>query len=69
VVGCLEYALYWAQHLRQRFRAELGCSTRATRQAGQPDLLSGGLGFVLDHDDWFSFEAYRCGYPWLQEER
>jgi hypothetical protein len=32
--------LKWAQNLRQRFSVEFGCSTRAIRETGQPDLLA-----------------------------
>jgi hypothetical protein len=38
MVVCLEYGFKWSQNLLQRVCAQLGCSTSAGCQAGQPDL-------------------------------
>ena len=36
----------WQQNLRQRFRVELGSSTRTVGKAGQPNLLTGCSVFI-----------------------
>lgn len=43
----LKYFFDWQQNLRQRFRAELGSSARATGKTGQSDLFTRGS--VLVH--------------------
>jgi hypothetical protein len=41
----VEDRLYGAQNLRQRFRVQLGRSTRAGRQTGQADLFANRIFF------------------------
>jgi hypothetical protein len=48
-----------AQNLRQRFRIQLGCSTRAVRIAGQADLSSGRMNHR--HRNSFDEQFVRSG--------
>jgi hypothetical protein len=54
-----------AQNLRQRFRIQLGCSTRAVRIAGQADLLSGWInhGHRNSFDEQFGQSGVAADFP------
>ena len=58
----VEHLLHGAQHLRQRFRAQLGCSTGAVRESGQANLATGRslVGFAHEGPRKIGVSALTC---------